>query len=333
MNSQLTEVATSGHSRSHAQLWMEKICGPHELDTQAGNDALNFHYQARRLPGLSCLFGDISYGAGVSIGVDGKNGLQSYSISLPTQGQQSLITSGCRIRSNPTHGLILSPDTFQQLDMEAQCEKQQLVIPASAVRSVAESLLSASLEQPLRFDPDMALDNPALGAWWQMVEQFMGQAGQIQALYGHTLLAKDLEIALIKGLLLAQPNSISNRLDRLGRTRQALPAYLVKACRFMRRHLAEDITIQAVSAAAGVSRFTLFSAFRDFLNTTPMAWQRHQRLDQVREVLLQGAAGLNVSAVALDWGFNHLGRFSSQYRERFGERPSDTLARSRTGFS
>ncbi|WP_221798903.1 AraC family transcriptional regulator [Oceanobacter mangrovi] len=327
-NSQLAEVLTNSHSRNQARLWMEKICGPHELDTRIGSDELDFHYHAQRLPGLSLMFGDISYGTAVSIGVDGRNGLQAYSISLPTCGEQSLVTPGCRTCSDQQQGLILSPDTFQQLDMEEQCEKQQLVIPASALRAVAESLLHTPLQQPLRFDPAMDMRNPAIQAWWQMVQQLMGQGSSIQALYSHSLLTRDLETALIKGLLLAQPNSISNQLQQTS-SQPHLPAYLERACRFIQRHMQDDIGIEAIVACTGVSRFTLFSAFRDYLHTTPMAWQRNLRLDSVRECLLKGAAGQSVSAVALDCGFSHLGRFASQYRERFGERPSDTLARSK----
>lgn len=327
-NSQLAEVMTSSQSRAQAQLWMEKICGPHQLDTGLGQQQVDFRYQARRMPGMSCLFGEIAYGTAVSIGVDGHNGLQSYSISLPIQGEQSLVTPGCRTRSDQRHGLILSPETFQQLDMEKRCHKQQLVIPASAVRSVAEELIARPLLQAVRFEPSMDMDNPALQAWWQLVEQLMGQKDHIQALYGHSLLTRDLETSLIKGLLLAQPNSLSAHLQ--GPAPQSLPGYLQRACRFIKAHITDDISIDAICTHAGINRFTLFAAFRDHLQTTPMQWQRNLRLDQVREALLAAEPHQSVSAIALDSGFTHLSRFASQYRERFGERPSDTLACART---
>lgn len=329
-NSQLTDIQTSSHSRSQAHLWMEKICGPHALDTRIGTESLDFHYHARRLPGLALMFGDISYGTGVSIGVDGRNGLQAYSISLPIEGEQLLKTPGCQTRSDRRHGLILSPNAFQQLDMESSCIKQQLVIPASAMRTVAESLINEPLEQPLLFEPSLNMTNPALEAWWQMVQQLMGDHTSMQALYSHHLLSRDLETSLIKGLLLSQPNSLSSRLSASHTERSSLPGYLQRACRLIQQHLDEDISIDAMVAAARVSRFTLFAAFREHLHSTPMNWQRSQRLDRVRERLLAGTGQHSVSAVALDCGFTHLGRFASQYRERFGERPSDTLARARS---
>ncbi|MFP5477787.1 MAG: helix-turn-helix domain-containing protein, partial [Gammaproteobacteria bacterium] len=35
----------------------------------------------------------------------------------------------------------------------------------------------------------------------------------------------------------------------------------------------------------------------------------------------------HVAGVALRWGFGHLGRFSADYRARFGEYPSETVRR------
>jgi len=35
-----------------------------------------------------------------------------------------------------------------------------------------------------------------------------------------------------------------------------------------------------------------------------------------------------VTEIATQWGFTHMGRFSIEYRLRFGESPSETLSRS-----
>ncbi|MBE1043174.1 helix-turn-helix domain-containing protein, partial [Escherichia coli] len=35
----------------------------------------------------------------------------------------------------------------------------------------------------------------------------------------------------------------------------------------------------------------------------------------------------NLTELALDFGFAHLGRFAEQYRRQFGELPSETLRR------
>ncbi|WP_458372700.1 helix-turn-helix domain-containing protein [Pseudomonas veronii] len=46
------------------------------------------------------------------------------------------------------------------------------------------------------------------------------------------------------------------------------------------------------------------------------------------ELLRLSSGNETVTAVAFRWGFNHLGHFTTDYKRRFGESPSATLARS-----
>ena len=60
----------------------------------------------------------------------------------------------------------------------------------------------------------------------------------------------------------------------------------------------------------------------------PMNYLRHLRLHRVRAALTyvsQTRSPVAVTAVASRWGFVHLGRFAQQYRQLFGEAPSETL--------
>jgi AraC family ethanolamine operon transcriptional activator len=69
--------------------------------------------------------------------------------------------------------------------------------------------------------------------------------------------------------------------------------------------------------------------FQDSLGIGPTAFIRHQRLHGVRRELLEARQehGL-VKELALKWGFWHMGHFSRNYRQLFGESPSVTLGRS-----
>ena len=52
-------------------------------------------------------------------------------------------------------------------------------------------------------------------------------------------------------------------------------------------------------------------------------------LDQARRKLARAAPSVNVTEIAGECGFNHLGRFAIAYRGRYAGSPSDTLRRSR----
>jgi len=94
-------------------------------------------------------------------------------------------------------------------------------------------------------------------------------------------------------------------------------------------HLAELSPAQ-LRAYSGVSERTLEYAFRDRFGLTPAALIKARRLATVRTVL--GSADperTGVSDVLGEHGFWHLGQFARDYRQAFGELPSDTLRRIR----
>ena len=81
----------------------------------------------------------------------------------------------------------------------------------------------------------------------------------------------------------------------------------------------------------GVSRRTLARAFRSIHGTTPVRYLHTLRLTEARRALSSSSAGTTtVTEVATRFGFRELGRFAVEYREQFGESPSDTLRRSLT---
>ncbi|NDY91239.1 helix-turn-helix domain-containing protein [Ideonella livida] len=93
----------------------------------------------------------------------------------------------------------------------------------------------------------------------------------------------------------------------------------------------ESISQVALCQALGTSVRNLAYAFQTVLGLSPLAWLRVVRLGEARRTLRRMAAGQeapqSIYAVATRHGFWHLGRFAVEYRQQFGERPSDTLGR------
>lgn len=112
--------------------------------------------------------------------------------------------------------------------------------------------------------------------------------------------------------------------------RDAHPAALRRAIRFIDENAHLDISAAQIAAAAHVTIRTLQVAFRRHLDTTPMAYLRRVRLDHAhRDLLLADPATATVSAVAARWGIMGHSRFTSLYRAAYGVTPSSTLRRSR----
>lgn len=107
----------------------------------------------------------------------------------------------------------------------------------------------------------------------------------------------------------------------------AHPETVRRALAYIDAHLAEDISVTDIAAAAFVTPRALQLAFRRHLDTTPFARLRRARLaaahDQLRAA--DPACGITVTDVAYRWGFTHPGRFAAAYRLAYHHSPSDTL--------
>ena len=127
---------------------------------------------------------------------------------------------------------------------------------------------------------------------------------------------------------------IANPLDPVGRAgplgRRAIPRGIKKAIEHMRASPRPKMTMGELVRVCGVPERTLYKHFRAFIGLSPLAYWRRLRLSAARECLLSGAEGESVSAVAIRHGFEHFGRFSTQYSRCFGEPPSATLRCART---
>lgn len=97
---------------------------------------------------------------------------------------------------------------------------------------------------------------------------------------------------------------------------------------FIEENLKQDISVEQLAQLAHISPRSLYALFDKHLGTTPKHYIRQRKLERVRACLNDpGARVRNVTEVALDYGFLHLGRFSESYKSAFGELPSDTLRR------
>lgn len=101
-----------------------------------------------------------------------------------------------------------------------------------------------------------------------------------------------------------------------------------RAREYIRENLAAPISIDKLAMVAGVSRRTLYRAFREVLGDTPQDFVRRLRLHRIRQDLISDAARVpTISALARSWGVGaDLGRLSARYHQLFGENPSRTLA-------
>lgn len=113
---------------------------------------------------------------------------------------------------------------------------------------------------------------------------------------------------------------------------RVLPAFhRVRAAEeIMHAHSDEPLSMIDLALRLGISLRSLQLAFREVHDgKSPRQVYSRIRLDRARQRLLDASGADQVTSIALDSGFLHLGRFAMSYARAFGELPSETLARRR----
>ena len=109
------------------------------------------------------------------------------------------------------------------------------------------------------------------------------------------------------------------------RETSSVPKYLRRAEEFIAANLTDPPTLPEIVRVADVSASTLTRSFRRKYGVSPIAFMKQRRLEMARGQLLTSRdQGKTVTAIAMEYGFYHLGQFAVDYRKMFGESPSDT---------
>lgn len=247
-----------------------------------------------------------------------------YWIQLPVRGQlEATIGHDC-VDCNPAQAAIASPVHEKcRFVSNAGSARIQLALTKSALMDQLAALLGEPPDRPLDFAPALDLTRGHGRSLARYVLLAAIDLDQPDSVLLNPLTMSMFEQLIMTGLLLSHPHNYSDRLS--GRAWSIAPRDVKRAIDHMESRLDAPVTLAELVAASGVPGRTLFKHFRDSKGTSPMRYLRNARFDKARQALLQAEPGDSVTAIAMAWGFGHLGRFAVEYRARFGESPSDTL--------
>ncbi|MGP8121899.1 MAG: AraC family transcriptional regulator [Xanthobacteraceae bacterium] len=140
---------------------------------------------------------------------------------------------------------------------------------------------------------------------------------------------ESLEQAIIVALLGANRHTYSDILQQ--DAPRASPRAVRLAEQYIEANWNKPIRLEDLTALTDTSSRSLFRTFKSHRGLTPMAFAKNVRLKHARDILADGTSSTTVTGVALKCGFGNLGHFARDYREAFGELPSDTLTRTHQG--
>ena len=269
----------------------------------------------------------IHYGT-VSVALTAGRARKDYLIQLPLRGHLETRIEGASIACSPQRAAIASPRREKcQFLSTADSARIQLCITGDALTGQLAALLGEPPDAPLDFAPAMDLT----AGYGQSLARYMLAAiadlEQSDSALLNPITMSMFQQFIMTGLLLSHPH---NYLEALrGRERRIAPRDVKRAIDYMEAHLNSAVTLEAIVKASGVAGRTLLKHFSDSKGVSPMRYLCEARFEKVREALARAHPGESVTTIAMSWGFSHLGRFSVEYRRRFGESPSDTLKRRR----
>jgi AraC family transcriptional regulator len=92
-----------------------------------------------------------------------------------------------------------------------------------------------------------------------------------------------------------------------------------KALWFIESHLADELTLDGISAIGGISRFHMVRAFAAATGLSVMRYVRARRLSEAARALANGAPDILTLALDADYGSHEA--FTRAFRDHFGTTP------------
>jgi AraC-like DNA-binding protein len=276
------------------------------------------------LPGM--FVGFTKYGKAATIRATPER--TDYWFLLPVHGSLEATVRKDTIECDPRRGVLTDPSrTGQLVRSQTGCGRLNIILTERAVRRQLGALLGTSIPRAPDFAP--AIDvmrgygRSFAGYLRLAIDDFEGEGLMLR----NPIAMQQFEQLILTNLLVSHPHDYSQALQRLAKL--VASRDVKRAIDYIEANLTSPIGLAEITAAAGVPGRTLLEHFRRYKGTSPMGYLRRARYARVREALRSGESGERVTDIALSMGFNHMGRFSVEYRRRFGESPSETLRQRR----
>jgi AraC-like DNA-binding protein len=209
---------------------------------------------------------------------------------------------------------------------EAGHERLTLRLDHQALLLRLTALLGAKPRGEITFEAAIETGQPHAQGLCHLIH-FLAQQLNATASRLPAAVCRELEQAVQIAFLYASRHTFSHLLE----SQESMPAsWIVRRVEeFIEAHWQQAITIERLVAEAGVSARAIFRAFERSRGYSPMAFAKSVRLKHARAILASGDPGVSVTVAAFKSNFASPSRFAKDYRETYGELPSETILRTR----
>jgi AraC-like DNA-binding protein len=261
----------------------------------------------------------ISYGDDVQVRCPELQGI--YHFQVVTQGECRWHFRDQRLLLRRGQALMMNPGEQMDLSYSGDCEKVIVKVPEELVREACLEQAGRVPRTGIRFDRKVIELEQSL-CFMRLLDALLLEANESELDLSHLQLPyRDI---LIRKLLQQFDSNLGSGNDCTINDRS-----FTQLLAYIEAHVRDDLSVEELAQIGNVSVRTVYNLFAKYFNVTPKLFIKQSKLKSLREELRHNSGIRNVTEVALDYGFTHLGRFSSDYRKMFGELPSETLRQKR----
>lgn len=302
-----------------ARDYLGGVFARHALEPATAKSPLAFVHRQKR-PGSVSLH-NLTYGSGVRVKLEIPD---FYFLQITLEGVCQISSRFWDVTLKPGSIFIMNPNVPYTKSWSDNARQLQVKIPVAMLRLHLQDETGDERLRDLTFSTVIMSSVDAGGPLLNLVEYLCEDYLDDGGLWRSSPVLESMEKSLLSAILHTFPHSQSLRLEN--KLSPAAPSYVRRAEDFIRANLSNSIAIAEICTVAGVSPRTLQDGFRRFRDATPALYIRNLRLDLARHQIAEAqGCDANITQIALNCGFNHVGRFANLYFERFGEKPLQAL--------
>ena len=214
-------------------------------------------------------------------------------------------------------------DQVREFTIQPMSVAEGFVFPADFVQRSIANYFDCVVPSGFKFLPEMDLTQSSNSGLIDLIRAFRDMCLTSDAYVSPVAIARFEE--LLSSLIVENFRHNFSDSKSSSYSHSITPAHVKRAVDFAKAHARHPITSNDMASAAGISLRSLQDNFQKFLETTPVEYLRRIRFEGVRRELLSSPPNSKVINIARSWGFIHMGRFSIEYRNKFGVSPAQDL--------
>jgi AraC-like DNA-binding protein len=239
------------------------------------------------------------------------------------RGAASLTSGSYQVEIGRGEAFVYSRERDAQLEFGAGLEQIILRIPLAMLERSLEPLIGFKPRHAISFEPAIDPADPHYAGFRELVMMLAGGLDPALSAWPQATLAQ-LEQACVTSFLHCSRHNFRRFLGAA--PADDIPVQILHAEHYVESQCGADITVAGMAEIAGVSVSTLTRAFLKHRGFSPATFIKRAKLSRARTLLETGAA-TTVVGVALRCGFANPSRFANDYRQAFGESPTEALRR------